>query len=194
MPDFASFGLVANLAIFAAAAVIVWLAGFRISRYADEISARTGLSHALLGLLLLGGVTSLPEVAVTLTASLTGNPALAINNILGGIAMQVAILAVADFAIGRRALTAVVPDPVVLLQGSLNVVMLAVVSVATIVADVTVFGIGLWSWLILALFLLSLRMLATADQRQPWLANLSSEQDERGEQNEGASRAHQQTL
>ncbi|MEZ5816617.1 MAG: sodium:calcium antiporter [Hyphomicrobiaceae bacterium] len=177
MPDFAEFGLGVNLAAFATAAVLVWLAGSRISRYADEISVRTGLSHALLGLLLLGGVTSLPEVAVTLSASLTGNPTLAVNNILGGVAMQVAILAVADFFMGRRALTAVVPDPVVLLQGSLNVVLLAVVAAASVIADVTVLGVGLWSWLILALFLLALRMLASADQRRPWLSNISREQE-----------------
>ncbi len=177
MPDLAEMSLAVNFAIFAAAAGVVWFAGYRIAHYADVISARTGLGHALLGLLLLGGVTSLPELAVTLTASLSGNPSLAINNILGGVAMQVAILAIADFYIGRRALTSVVPDSIVLLQGALNIVLLSIVAVATIVGDVALLGIGLWSWLILLLFLIAMRMLSLADQRQPWLANVGKKRD-----------------
>lgn len=174
--EFEQFTLPMNLVIFAVAAGFVWIAGDRISRYADVISIRTGLGHALLGLLLLGGVTSLPELAVTLTASVRDNPALAVNNILGGVAMQVAVLAIADIAIRERALTSVVPDSVVLLQGTLNIAVLSLVACAVISGDRAIFGIGIWSWAILAACLLSLRMLAAADQRQPWLANIEEEE------------------
>lgn len=172
MPQFSEFGLLANIAIFVAAAAVVWHAGFKISRYADIISSKTGVGHALLGFLLLGGVTSLPELAVTLTASIGGNPGLAVNNILGGVAMQVVILTIADFAVGRRALTSVVPDPVVLLQGSLNIVVLGLVAVAVVVGDTLLLGAGVWSWLILFSCVLSMWMLTQAEQRQPWLANI----------------------
>ena len=40
--------------------------GVRITRYANVISVRTGMGQALVGMLLLGGVTSLPEVAVAI--------------------------------------------------------------------------------------------------------------------------------
>ena len=62
-----------------------------------------------MGMLLLAGVTSLPEIAVTFTAAVGGDPALAVNNLLGSVAMKVAILAVADAVIGDDALTAVLP-------------------------------------------------------------------------------------
>lgn len=171
MPNFDQLGLPINLALFALAAVVVWRAGFRISRYADVISARTGLGHAVLGLLLLGGVTSLPELAVTVTASAGDNTALAVNNILGGIAMQVTILAMADLAIKTRALTSVVPDSVVLLQATLNILVLSLVAAAVIVGDVPVLGIGVWAWLILGACLASLRTIAVAADRNPWRAN-----------------------
>ncbi|CFX04735.1 conserved membrane protein of unknown function [Candidatus Filomicrobium marinum] len=172
MPSFEDLGLAGNVAAFLAAAFVVWRAGYRMSHYADIISVKTGLGHALLGLLLLGGVTSLPEVAVTVTASAGGNAPLAINNILGGVAMQVTILAIADFAIGRRALTSVVPDPVVLLQGALNIVLLSIAACAAIAGDIVLGGVGLFSWIILVMFLLSIWILTQAEQRKPWLANL----------------------
>jgi cation:H+ antiporter len=82
--------------------------------------------------------------------------------------MQVAILAMADFAIGRRALTSVVPDPVVILQGSLNVLLLSLVPVAILVGDVSIVGIGAWAWAIFALALFSFHKLAQSEGRRPW--------------------------
>ena len=65
IPDFQSLSLWTNVAIFAAAAVVVWIAGTRLAAYADAISERTQVSRAFLGLILLGVATSLP-VSVTL--------------------------------------------------------------------------------------------------------------------------------
>jgi cation:H+ antiporter len=121
-----------------------------------------------LGILLLGGITSLPEAAVTVTAAVGGNVELAVNNLLGGIAMQVAILAVADVAIGRAALTAVVPNPIVLLQGAFNILLLTIVVCGMIAGDKAVLGIGLWIWLIIAVYLFGVRLLAKSGSAVPW--------------------------
>ncbi|MEZ5843415.1 MAG: sodium:calcium antiporter [Hyphomicrobiaceae bacterium] len=170
--SFGELGLAANIGLFLVGGIIVWIAGTRLARYADQISLKTGIGQALLGLLFLGGVTSLPEVAVAVSSSMLGNTKLAVNNVLGGVTMQIAILAVADFVIGRRALTAVVPDPAVLLQGSLNIVLLAIAACGAIAGDALVGGVGLWSWLILAVFIVSIWLLSRADNRQPWIANI----------------------
>lgn len=171
MPSFEDMGLVANVCAFILGAAIVWRAGFKLSHYADVISVKTGIGHALLGVLLLGGVTSLPEIAVTATAAYGGNTALATSNILGGVAMQVAILAMADIALGRQALTSVVPDAVVLLQGALNIVLLAVVACAAIIGDMAFGGIGLFSWGVFGLFVIAIWLLTKADRRRPWQAS-----------------------
>ncbi|MGE3987902.1 sodium:calcium antiporter [Pseudorhodoplanes sp.] len=194
MIDFAQLHLSGNIGLFIGAAIVVWIAGTRIARYADEISVHTGLGHALLGLLLLGGVTSLPELAVSLSAAASGSAALAVNNILGGVTMQVAILAVADFAIGRRALTSVVPDPVVILQGSLNVLLLTLVPTAILVGDMAIFGVGAWSWAILALTIGSLYMLSRSEGRQPWLASNLKQTSRSSKNTDSAPRKSQQSL
>ena len=168
MIDFQSLGLPFNIAIFGVAAAVIWFAGTRLSYYADAIAERTGLGEAVMGVLLLGGITSLPEIAVAGTASFGGNAPLAVNNLLGGFAMQVAILAVADLVIRKSALTAVIPDPMVLLQGALGILLLAILVAGIAVGDVGVLGAGAWTWGIALVFVYSIRLVAKAQDRQRW--------------------------
>lgn len=188
MPDFAALGLGLNLAIFGAGAVAVWIAGTLVSGYADQIATKTGLGEAFVGLILLAGVTSLPEIATSITASAAGSSSLAVNNLLGSIAMQVALLAVVDALIGRAALTSVIPDPVVMLQGAINVCLLCVVAVAAVVGDVAFFGAGGWTWGLAVATAYSFWMLTNARGRKPWTANLSKrEEKEQAERHEPAN-------
>ena len=72
MSPFADLPLWITVAAFILAAGAVWVAGTRLSRYADAIAREFGIGQAVLGVILLGGVTSLPEIAVTGTAALGG--------------------------------------------------------------------------------------------------------------------------
>jgi cation:H+ antiporter len=178
MPDFTGFSLPLNLAIFAAAAAVVWFAGTRISWYADEIGQRTGMSEALMGMLLLAGVSSLPEIATSFTAAHGGDVALGFNDVLGSIALQVTLLAIADLMIGRHALTAILPNPVLMLQGALGVVLLSLTAIAAVVGDVPVFGVGLWTLGLCAGAVFSFWKIAEADRRTyPWVANQQENAD-----------------
>lgn len=156
-------------AVFVVAAGAVWVAGVRLSRYAGIVSRRTGVGQAFVGVLLLGGVTSLPEVAVTVSASLAGNAAMAVNNLLGGLAMQVVILAVADPFIGRLPITAVIAHPVVLLQGTFDVLLLVVIALGIAVGDVAVAGVGLWSTAVFVMFVMALWLVHRYQSRQTWV-------------------------
>lgn len=168
LPEFTNFPLWINFAIFSASAAAVWLAGTRVSHYADAIARITGIGHMAVGLVLLGGVTSLPEIAVALFSALSNNPVLAVNNLLGGVAMQKAVLAGADALIGKDALTVVVSSPALLLQGALSILMLTVAAAAIAVGGAPVLGIGIWSWVLLALYVFSIWMLSVTKGRQPW--------------------------
>lgn len=168
MPDFASMSIWVNVALFVASAAAVWWAGTRLSRYADAIAGRTGIGQAVIGVILLGGITSLPEIAVTGTAAVGGNASLAVNNLLGGFTAQVTVLALADAVMRRRALTTVVPDPLVLLQGALGIVLVSVTVVGIMVGDVALLGAGAWTWGILAIFLYAIRMVARSSGHPAW--------------------------
>lgn len=161
--------LAANVAVFAVSAAVVWLAGARMVRYADAFAARTGIGRELLGMLLLGGVTSLPELAVACTASLSGVPALTVNDVLGSASINIVIIALADAVIGRDAITSVVASPGLLLQAVLGIVLLALVAAATVTFDVALFGVGAWSWLLVALYLLGMWMIPQSQASHAWM-------------------------
>jgi cation:H+ antiporter len=135
-------------AAFAAAAALVWLGGTRIARYADAIADVTGIGRAAIGMLLLGGVTSLPELAVASTAALTGHPALSVNDILGSAAINVLIIALADALIGRDAITSTLGSPRILLQGVFGIVLLAIAAAGAVSVPLPLLGASVWTWLL----------------------------------------------
>ena len=168
MPEFGALPLPVNVALFAAAAAVVWLAGTRIAGYASTLAERTGIGKAVVGALLLGGITSLPEVATTSTAAASGNAPLAVNNLLGGIAMQVAILAVADAAIGRGALSAIVARPTILLQATLNILLLVLVATGITAGDVPFLGLGAWTTGIAGAYVVSMVIIGRSHAPAAW--------------------------
>tara|TARA_R110000823_G_scaffold27609_25_gene80626 strand:- start:47531 stop:48547 length:1017 start_codon:yes stop_codon:yes gene_type:complete len=186
--------LTANIAIFAMGTIAIWIAGTLLARYADEISRRTGLGHVLVGVFLLAGVTSLPEIATSFSAASAGESRMAVNNLLGSIAMQVAVLAIGDLLISRHALTYIAPDPALMLQGSLNLVLLSVVAMAIVSGDREFFGAGVWTWGLLVGVLYSFFKLGEANQRKPWVANFTDDEEPEGASDAGEKEARVSAL
>ncbi|VGO20172.1 sodium:calcium antiporter [Pontiella sulfatireligans] len=94
------------LAFLATAAVVV-LAGIRLSIYGDALGDRTGLGSGLIGLVFLAGVTSLPELVVSLTSVIqSADPAqgadLAVGNMLGSNVFNLLILALMALLFPRK--------------------------------------------------------------------------------------------
>ena len=150
--NFSEWSLVAIVLTFTAASGLVWFSGTRLSRYAEELVKRTGIGRVVVGTLLLGGVTSLPEVATTVTASTTGNSVIAINNLFGGVALQVTILAIADITVGKRALSSLIGSRAVELQGVMGIALLSVSAAIILIHDLPVAHVGVGSALIFLLF------------------------------------------
>lgn len=86
------------LVLFLVAGVFVVLAGTKLARAGDEIATRTGLGGLLVGMLMLSVATSLPELAVGVSASLGGAPDLAVGDLFGSSMANMAILAILDVA------------------------------------------------------------------------------------------------
>lgn len=176
--DFKLLPLWVSIVTFVISAGIVWMAGTRIARYADQIATKTGIGHAAIGLVMLAGITSLPELAVSITGAVQGTPALAINNLLGSIAMQIAILAIADAVLGKKALTVVVGSPMILMQVAMNVLLLVFVAIAVSTGDRLFFHAGAWSWALLFLYGFSIWKLSNSQGRHLWIAKKSAQQKE----------------
>lgn len=171
-------------AVFAAAGAVVWLAGARLASLVDHFAERTGIGKAFAGLLLLGGITSLPEAATVVTATATGNPSLAINNLLGSASINVLLLAVGDVVFGRDALTAMSAKPVTLMQGVLGMILLAGVALAVTGGDVLIphLGVGVGTAVLAVAGFQALRVSARFERERVWEA-VSRPDDDRGEPN-----------
>lgn len=136
---FASFSLTVNLALFAAFAAGVWFAGARLTYLADALADRMNLARSLMGLLFLSVATSLPEVATTLSAAVRQSQELVLNNLFGGIALQTAILAVADIW-ARGAITNYPRKANHALEATLLVVLLSFALIILMLGEPLVIG------------------------------------------------------
>lgn len=177
--DFFTLPLWANAAIFLAAAAVIWNAGARLVRVVNAISDKTGMAQAFAGMLVLGAITSTPEISATITSSSSGNATLAINNLLGSLAFNVVILVFADALVKQHALTSIVAGPSILLQGALGMVAIGITLLAFTIDDGWTFaGLGPWSLGLLAFAIFAFRIVSRYDQRAPWRTDRSVDPDE----------------
>jgi len=89
-------GLGVWVPVFAMAAALVALGGIRLARHGDEIAERANLSRLFVGMLLVAGATSLPEIVTVVSAALDGAPDIAVGDLFGAGMANMATLAVID--------------------------------------------------------------------------------------------------
>ena len=127
--------------VFAAGMAATWAAGVVLSKTTDALDARLGLGEELGGILLLAVAGSLPEVAITVSASAGGHLGLAAGNLIGGIAVQTVVLVLCDVAVGReRPLTFLVGALTPVLEGMLVVLVVSGVLMGALLRPTTAIG------------------------------------------------------
>jgi cation:H+ antiporter len=169
---FGSLPLLPLTLVFVATAGVVWVAGMRLSDATDVLSERFGLGQALGGLLLLAIVTNLPEIAITASASLSGELGIAVGNILGGIAIQTAVLVLVDaFGVrGSRPLTYQAASLVLVVEGTLVIAVLAVTVMSSQLPSSLIFERVTPGGLLIVIFwVVGIGMLSKARTELPWL-------------------------
>ncbi len=91
--------LLSYLAIFLVASAVIVGAGVMLAKSGDRIADVTGLGGLLIGMVLVAAATSLPEIAVAVSAVVVeDSPDLAIGNLLGSNMANMALLAMVDLA------------------------------------------------------------------------------------------------
>jgi cation:H+ antiporter len=161
--------LALNLAIFVGIAGVVWFAGARLTLYADIISDRTGISKALLGFIFLATVTQLPEVVTNTTGAIRGSGQLVVNSMFGGIAMQTAVLALADVVARGQALTFYTYRSGTHLQGVILILALALLLGASELGDPLLgWQVGLAPVLMAGLYALAIFLIWRYEGNRQW--------------------------
>ncbi len=166
-----SWGTPALVLVFAAAGVATWIAGVYLSKATDVLDDRFGLGDAVGGMLLLGLAGSLPELAITTSAALSGHLSLAVGNLLGGIAMQTLVLVFLDLTSRRRQpLTSLTADTSPLLESMLVIALVTIALMGGLLPETTAVGpVSPASIAIVVFFLLGMLGLNRARQRRAWM-------------------------
>jgi cation:H+ antiporter len=170
---FAGLSLVGAFAIFIGSGAAVWLAGLWLSDTTDALERRFGFGEALGGLVILAVTTNLPEIAITVGAAVSGALAIAIGNILGGIAIQTLVLVVLDGFGPRhgRPLTYRAASLVLVLEAALVIAVLTVSVMGHFLpASLTLWRIGPAELMIVVLWVMGLVLISRARGGLPWHA------------------------
>lgn len=151
-------------------ALAIAYAGARLTRLADAIGQKTGMSGSWVGLLLLAAVTSLPELATGISAVTVAHaPDIALGDVLGSTVFNLALLVVLDVlhrpdTIYRRASTGHI------LSAGFAVIMLSVVGASVLLEREQVVprlaSVGAYTPLLVLLYVLAIRSVFSYESRQ----------------------------
>lgn len=165
--------LIFSIIAFGIAALVIVVAGSRLARLADVLADRTGLGEALFGVLLLAGVTSLPDFAATLSAAVDARPNLAMSNVMGSMAVNLAFLGVADIVYRKANLEHAAASPVNMMLAGLLIVLLTLPLLATFTPTVTRLGVHPITPVIVAAYLFGLHLVQHTQARPMWFPRLT---------------------
>jgi cation:H+ antiporter len=167
-PEFTNLSLGYVIALFAAAAAIIAIAGVWMVSTADRLADRTGLGEAITGAVFLGVATSLSGTITSVTAAADGFPSLAVSNAVGGIAVQTFFLALADVCYREANLEHAAASATNLVQCVLLMALLSVPLIAMALPAVTLWQIHPASLILVAGYLLGLRLTHSVQREPLW--------------------------
>jgi cation:H+ antiporter len=82
---------------------VIVLCGVNLSRYGDVIAEKTGLGRAWIGLILMSGVTSLPELITGISSvAFAGAPDIAVGDVMGSCVFNLSLIALMDILHGPQ--------------------------------------------------------------------------------------------
>jgi cation:H+ antiporter len=82
--------------IFAVLAGFIIMVGKKLSLYGDAIGDLMGIEKSWIGIVMLAAVTSLPEMVTSISATLMGNPQMAVANIFGSNLFNIFVVFIVD--------------------------------------------------------------------------------------------------
>jgi len=144
--------------LFLLSAVVIVVAGTKLSQYGDRIAEHTGLGGLWIGVVLMAGATSLPEVFTTVSAALLNAPDLAVGDLLGAGLSNMLTLGIIDLLHRQKR---------VWQQAAFEQTLIAALAVAltglaglfiVLKPSVALWGVGIDTLLIAGIYVLGMRV------------------------------------
>ena len=149
---------------------VIGVAGVRLSRYGDIIAEKSGMSRGWVGLILLATVTSLPELVTGLTSVTVAKvPDIAVGDIMGSCVFNLLIIVLLDFLYRKESVYTRARQGNVLSAGY-GIALIGFAGFNLLLYRAGAFPsighVGLYTPVILLLYLLAMRSLYRYEQAQ----------------------------
>ncbi|MEE8520806.1 MAG: sodium:calcium antiporter [Gemmatimonadota bacterium] len=149
---------------------LIFFSGTRLSRYGHQIAIRTGLGATWVGVVLVAGVTSLPELVTGISSITVVNaPDLAVGDALGSCIVNLMIIVILDFIHRRDSIYTHMHQGHILSAG-FGVVLLGTAAGAIILqrqfSSLAFFHVGLLSLVTPLIYLIAMRSVFSYEQRE----------------------------
>jgi cation:H+ antiporter len=152
---------------FAAAALVIVLAGARLARYGDVLGEKTGLGRSWIGVVLLATTTSLPELFTGFGATaLAPLPNIALGDVLGSCMFNLLILSLMD---------AVHPEPISArahqshaISIGFGLLLIGIAGTGLVAGDrlPTIAWVGLYTPALIATYFVAMRVIFAHEQQR----------------------------
>ncbi len=151
--------------------LIILFAGTKLARYGDAISERTGLGRMWIGLILIGLVTSMPEMVTGVSAAaIVGQPDLALGNFWGSCIFNLSILAFLDMFHRKGPLLSAASSRYIL-PAFLGIALISVAGISLLIGDgvtgISIGWLGLTSIFIFTLYIFGIRQMFIYNKNHP---------------------------
>jgi len=162
--------MAAQLLWFLGSALVVVGAGIVLSRTADCIAERTGFGRLAVGVVLLAGATTLPEIFRSASAVRLGAPDMAVGTIIGSCTQNILLLALMDLVHHLEYRQGLSTRLVIghSRAATLSIIVLAVTALALHLGHMpSLWGVGVAPVLVAAIYLAGLRMAVRVGEEAP---------------------------
>ncbi len=163
-----------SLFLFLLAAVLIAFFGIRMTSTARDLAAATGMGEALMGAVFIGATTSLSGIIASSTAAWHGEAGLAVSNSLGGIAAQTMFLVIGDLVYRKANLEFAAASVENMMMSVQLMLLLCILLVAFTLPGISFFAVHPASFLLLAAYLFTLRLLVDTHEKPMWLPRMVS--------------------
>lgn len=152
---------------FAICAALISYGGTRLSKYGDIIAELMGMGRAWVGLIMMAGVTSLPELFTGFSAIiLIDSPNIALGSIMGSLSFNLLILAFLDYFVPGKPLSSVVTKSHVL-AGFFGMILIIISIIGILYGDLMP-DLGWFSTLpviLISIYLVTIRIIYKNDRK-----------------------------
>jgi cation:H+ antiporter len=149
---------------------VIGYAGTKLSKYGDAIGDKTGLGGTWVGLIMLGTVTSLPELVTGISSvTVAAAPDIALGDILGSCVYNLMIIMVLDVMYRRSSVYSVASRGHIL-SASFGIMLIGFAGFSTLLASSGLMGrvghVGWYTIVIIAFYAIAMRTVFIYESRE----------------------------